>query len=287
MATVVHVLRHRPSVVVVTNPPLPAGLVAWAAGRAVGARVALDSHPGGFGAQGDRVAARLQRGHRWLARRVDLSIVAAPAWRDQVVAWGGRAVVVHEAPGAWLPIPPRRHRRLRVLYVGRFAPDEPWEAVLDAAAAAPECDVLLTGDGRRAGARLSRPPDNVRLVGYLDAERYREAVTEADVVVCLTTEPGSIMRAACEAVWAERPLVVSDWPAAREVFPHALHVANDGPSLATALHQVDAHYDELAAAAPAARRRQMARWQEQRRQLVEQLGLCEPTGERATTGDTD
>lgn len=271
--TAAHVLRRRPAVVVVTNPPLPAALVAWAAGRLVGARVALDSHPGGFGAQGDRVAARLQRLHRWLARRVDLSIVAAPVWRDAVEHWGGRAVVVHEAPGDWRPAPARRHGRLRVLYVGRFAADEPWQAVVEAAADCPEIDVRITGDPARAGVDVDGLPPNVRLVGYLGAGAYREAVFDADVVVCLTTEPGSIMRAGCEAVWAGRPLVISDWPAAREVFPHAVPSANDGRDLARALRRVDRSYGSVVAAAPEARRLQLARWDEQLRRLAEALGL--------------
>lgn len=273
LRTVAHIVRHRPEVVVVTNPPLPAALVSWAAGRLVGAKVALDSHPGGFGAQGDRVAARLQRLHRWLARRVDVSIVAAPHWRDVVEGWGGRAIVVHEAPGDWHPAPARRHRRLRVLYVGRFAADEPWRAVLDAAAACPEVDLEVTGDPVGAGVRAEALPPNVRLVGYLDAPAYRDAVLGADVVMCLTTEPGSIMRAACEAVWAGRPLVISDWPAGREAFPRAVGTANDGPAVARALRWVDHRYESLAATASDARSVQLARWEEQRRSLVEALDL--------------
>lgn len=273
VATAAYVVRRRPGVVIVTNPPLLAGLVAWASGRLVGARVALDSHPGGFGAQGDRVAARVQPLHRWLARRVDLSVVAAPEWRDVVVAWGGRATVVHEAPGDWHLTTARRHPRLRVLYVGRFAADEPWEAVLEAAADCPGFDVLVTGDPARAGAAADRLAPNVRLVGYLDPAAYRRAVLDADVVVSLTTEPGSVMRAACEAVWAGRPLVVSDWPAGRDAFPHAVRTANDAASLARAFREVDAGYEALAEAAPEARRLQLARWERQRRALAEGLGL--------------
>ncbi len=273
LRTVGHIVRHRPGVVVVTNPPLPAALVSWAAGRAVGAKVALDSHPGGFGAQGDRVAARLQRIHRRLARRVDVSIVAAPVWLDIVEGWGGRAVVVHEAPGDLRPAPALRRGRLKVLYVGRFAADEPWPAVLAAAAACPDVDVQVTGDPARAQVRAETLPSNVRLVGYLDAPAYRDAVHRADVVLCLTTEPGSVMRAACEAVWAGRPLVISDWPAGREAFPHAVLTANDDQAIARALRWVDHHYEAVAATATDARRLQLARWEEQRRGLADALGL--------------
>ena len=276
VATVGRIGRDRPDVVVVTNPPAFAGLVAWAAGRVVGARLVLDSHPGGFGAQGDRVAARLQWLHRWLVRRSDLTLVAAAEWAGRVEAWGGRALVVHEAPGDWRYSTPHRHDRLRVLYVGRFAPDEPWQAVLDAARLVPGCDVLVTGEPERAHLDPAAVPDNVTLVGFLDPVAYAAAVGEADVVLTLTTEPGSVMRAAYEAVWAGRPLIVSDWPVGRDLFPYAVHVAGDARSVAGGLARADRHFARMAADGPAARDLQLSRWEAQRRALRRALGTDPP-----------
>ncbi|MGH9087471.1 MAG: hypothetical protein ACRDYZ_05080, partial [Acidimicrobiales bacterium] len=278
IATAGELVRRRGGLVIVTNPPLVAPLVAWAVGRACGVRVALDSHPGGFGAQGDRVAARLQRPHRWLVRRVAFSIVATDSWCRTVESWGGRSVVVHEAPGDWCPTPVSRHQRLRVLYVGRFAEDEPWGAVVEAAAAAPWCDVLMTGEPERAGIEPGRLPDNVRLVGFLDHDRYRQAVADADAVLTLTTEPGSVMRAACEAVWAGRPLVLSDWPVARDLFPFAVHVRNEWPSIASGLRRVSQELDALAIAGGPARRLQLDRWRDQRRALLSEIAAARASG---------
>lgn len=271
VGTAVHLLRRRPDWVVVTNPPLPAAAVAWAVGRSIGAGVVLDSHPGGFGAQGDKVAARLQAAHRWLVRRVDLSLVAADVWKDRVESWGGRALVVHEAPGRWAFTPVPRHRRPRVLYVGRFAPDEPWEAVVEAAASSPWCDVVVTGDPRRANLDGRVLPGNVTLAGFLAPDDYEEAVADADAVLTLTSEPGSVMRAACEAVWAGRPLIVSDWELSRELFPFAVHVANDAAGVAAGLLEVERSFDRLVTVAADAHRLQRARWEAQRRELVAHL----------------
>lgn len=272
--TAADVLARRPDVLVVTNPPCPAAIVGWATGRAVGARVVLDSHPGAFGAQGDRVAARLQPLHRWVTRRADLSIVASEPWRETVESWGARAIVVHEAPGGWTMRVPRRHRRLRVLYVGRFAADEPWRSVLEAASLCPELDVHVTGDPGAAAVDRGALPSNVTLLGFLDADRYRKAVYEADVVMALTTEPASVMRAGCEAVWAGRPLVTSDWPVARSTFPYALHVANDAAAIATSFRRLDGSYDGWAANVDEARRLQQRRWERQRRLLVAQIAAA-------------
>lgn len=257
----------------VTNPPCPAAVVGWVVGRAVGAKVVLDSHPGAFGAQGDRVASLLQPLHRWVTRRADLSIVASERWRSVVEAWSADAVVVHEAPADWRLTAPPRHGRLRVLFVGRFARDEPWREVLDAARRVREVDVHVTGDPRDVAVDLATLPSNVRLVGYLDAIRYRQAVEDADAVLTLTTEPGSVMRAGCEAVWAGRPLVVSDWPDLAEAFPYAIRVANDPAAIAAGLRRLAGTYDRLVSEAPAAHRVQEARWRAQRAELLARLAL--------------
>jgi glycosyltransferase involved in cell wall biosynthesis len=266
--TVAYLVRRRPANVVVTSPPVPGALVTFLAARSVGARVLLDSHPGSFGAQGDRHSGQLQWLQRFLTRRVTASLVAAPAWAEKVEAWGGRAVVVHEAPGRWTAAAHERHARLRALYVGRFAGDEPWREVLAAAAQLPDVDLFVTGqledcpEEDRATAAA-----NVTFVGFLGPSDYRRAVDEADVVVTLTTEPSSVMRAAYEAVYAGRPLVVSDWPIARELFPTAVHVANRAADIAAGIGSVATHYAELAGQADDARRRQLDRWDDQRRQL--------------------
>lgn len=261
-------LRERPDLVIVTSPPIVAGLVAYGCGKLLGFPVALDSHPGAFGAQGDTLSRRLLAFHRYLARRAAFSMVAAEPWAEIVADWGGRPLVVHEAP-MFEPLPqPPVADRLRVLYVGRFAGDEPTAAVLDAAAALPGVELLVTGDPDACPASLrAAAPANVRFVGYLDGARYREALGTCHAVLALTTEPGSVMRAAYEAVYVARPLVVSDWPVARETFPCAVHVANDPASIVAGLATVSARYDELVGVTDRARALQLARWQAQEDRL--------------------
>lgn len=263
-----YLLRRRPRVVIVTNPPIIAGLVTYGYALCIGARLVLDTHPGGFGAQGDRMAARLQGPHRWLARRAGLCLVTDDAWRLELEAWGAPGLVVHEAPGDWRHTQPERHPRLKILYVGRFAADEPAWAVIGAAALVPQCDVIVTGDLGSCPPELLRgAPPNVTFVGFLDADDYRAVVQDADAVLTLTTEPASVMRAGYEAVYAGRPLLLSDWPINRELFPYAAHVANTIAGVASGLREVDAHYDGYMATTGAALDLQGARWQGQREKL--------------------
>lgn len=278
---------RRPGLVIVTNPPIFAALVAYACGRVLGFEVALDSHPGGFGAQGDRVAAKLQWLHRAMVRRVGFSMVASEHWAGIVRSFGGRAVVVHEAP--MFPLAVRAARpdsgRLSVLYVGRFASDEPFEEVIAAAALRPGVDVTVTGELAACPAALrDRAPGNVTFAGFLGPKRYRAALEACDVVISLTTEPESVMRAAYEATYIGRPLVVSDWPVAREVFPHAVHVRNEAVSIAGALDELASGYAEAAERCPEARQAQLERWRRQQEAVEQEISRIRPASRRRWRG---
>jgi glycosyltransferase involved in cell wall biosynthesis len=265
-------LARRPGVVVITNPPVPAAFVTWCWTRLIGAALVLDTHPGGFGAQGDTMSARLQWLHRFVARRSAFCLVADDAWVARLAEWGVDGVVVHEAPDSWDSPVRDRGERLQVLCVGRFAPDEPVGDVIQAARLTPEIDVLLTGDPDACPEELRRDaPANVTFVGFLDAADYHRAVVDADAVLTLTTEPASVMRAAYEAVYARRPLVVSDWPVSRALFPSAVHVVHTPEALAEGLRRIAADYPSFQASAESARQSQLARWNAQQAELERRL----------------
>ncbi len=272
--TVWYVARRRPRSIVVTNPPVVAGLVALACGRLIGSPVVLDSHPGAFGAQGDTVSARLQGVHRWLVRHVDGCIVASEPWVDQVREWGGAAVEVHEAPG--LDAPARATTvtdQLHIFCVGRLAPDEPFEEMIEAAHLVPDVVFLVTGDVQRVPTLPDRAPSNVTFTGFLPKDEYESALLEADVIMTLTTEPSSVMRAAYEAVYPRRPLIVTDWPIGLNLFPYAVHVHNDAGSIAEGVRRARDEFGELARQADAARDVQLTRWSTQIPQLRRMLEI--------------
>jgi hypothetical protein len=267
-------LRDRPGSVIVTNPPIFPGLIAFVYGRVARVAVVLDSHPASFGRKGDAVSARLLPIHRWLAARVQGVLVTADEWVDEVRTWGGRGIVIHEAPPTWHTGPvPAIGARPRVLFVGVFAGDEPVAELVEAARELPECDVLVTGDLRKAPATMvDDAPANVRFVGFLDQARYVREIEQANIIVSLTTEPTSVMRSAYEAVYAQRPLVTSDWPLLEELFPHAVHVENSSRGIAEGVRTALKDYGRLVEDAERALALQEARWQQQMRTLEEMLG---------------
>jgi glycosyltransferase involved in cell wall biosynthesis len=215
----------------------------------------------------------------WLARRSVATLVANAALAERVRGWGAEAEVLHEAPPLWsvAPAAPPAGRPC-VLFVCIFAGDEPVEAVLAAAARVPSVDVVVTGDLRRCPPALRAwAPANVSFPGFLSGDEYPAALARADVVLVLTTnEDISVPRSAYEAVWAGRPLVLSDAPAFRELFPFAVHVTNDADGIAAGLLAAVASHDELRARAEQAGRLQERRWREQQRRLERLVAPGEP-----------
>jgi glycosyltransferase involved in cell wall biosynthesis len=256
--TLAYLARRRPSGVIVQAPPVPAALIAFAYGRLAGVPVVVDSHPAAFAlerARPDRLMLPLLR---WLAPRVSALIVTTPDLARRVREWGGRPLIVHEPPS---PAARVAERPDGVLFVSTFAPDEPLEEVLEAARALPDVRFRITGDPRRK-PDVAAPP-NVEWTGFLRGEDYWRMLGRSAVILSLTRREQAVLRSSYEAVYALRPLIASDWPHMRELFPQATHASNHGAGIAAAVRGVLERRAELEAAAAPARELQLARWEQQ------------------------
>jgi glycosyltransferase involved in cell wall biosynthesis len=269
ISTCRYLLIRRPSAVIVTNPPIYPGLIALLYCTVARAPLLLDSHPSAFG---DAPIAKQVAGvHAWLTRRAASTIVTVPELAKIVTSWDGRADIVHEAPPAYRAAPARPlSGRPRILYIGRFAGDEPTAEVIEAARLVPEADVLVTGDVRKCPAQLLRSaPKNVIFTGFLNERDYDRALEQADAILVLTRHPLAVNRGAYEAVYFERPLIISDLPAMTPLFPYAVPVVNDAAGIARGIRSVIERHPELVVACPHARALQEQRWEQQLDRLRE------------------
>jgi glycosyltransferase involved in cell wall biosynthesis len=275
--TLFYLVRRRPRAVIVQTPPVPAAALVLLWARLARVPVVLDTHPASFALDGRRIDRMMTPLLAVLVRRAAGCIVTTPELGREVSEWNGRPMVVHEAPMRWSDRiePSGCAGRRRVLFICTFAPDEPLLEVLEAARRLPDVTVQITGDLRRLPERARRQaPGNVEWLGYLVGDRYVSALEGADVLMALTARRESVQRSAHEAVDALRPLVLSQWPHMRELFPYAVLVENDPASIAAGIEEALGRCDELAALAPEARAVQHRRWREQLGQLRAALGLA-------------
>jgi glycosyltransferase involved in cell wall biosynthesis len=264
-----YLLSRRPRAVIVTNPPIFPALLALCYCTLTKAPLLLDSHPSAFG---DAPMAKQVAGvHAWLARHASTTMVTVPELGEIVTAWGGRAEIVHEAAPARRATPARPlSGPARIVYIGRFAADEPTAEVVEAARLVPEAHVLITGDVRKCPASLlGSAPSNVTFTGFLEGDDYDRALEQADVIMVLTRHPLAVNRGAYEAVYFERPLIISDLPAMTPLFPYAVPVRNDCAGIAGGIKSAIERHPSLVAACQDARALQEGRWQRQLDRLRE------------------
>jgi glycosyltransferase involved in cell wall biosynthesis len=272
--TVMYLAKRRPRAVIASNPPVIPGLIAMLYGALWKAPVMLDSHPSAFG-QKDSLAGRaFLPVHRWMVSRVAGSLVPSEDLAAIVRSWGGNASVFHEAPPRWrVRAGAANGGRTRVLLVGILATDEPVAEAVEAAGRLSDVDLFVTGDVRKLPRSIiDRAPENVHFTGFLRGEAFRRAIEEADFILTLTTNETAAMRAAYEAVYAGRPLIISDSPERRDLFPHAIHVTNDAASIEQGLRLAVENRAQLVALTTDASRLQYERLEAQLATLKSTLG---------------
>ena len=103
-----YLLSRRPRAVIVTNPPIFPGLIAFLYSTVAKAPLLLDSHPSAFG---DAPMSKQVAGiHEWLARRSATTMVTVPELAKIVTAWGGRATSSTRLPRPVASLLPPRSR---------------------------------------------------------------------------------------------------------------------------------------------------------------------------------
>jgi Glycosyl transferase 4-like domain len=276
--TVAYLIRRRPRAVMIQAPPVPAVAIVWAWSRLARVPLLIDSHPASFGTEDARVDRLMRPLLAWLVPRAAGCIVTTPRLGEQISRWGGRPIVVHEAPMPWGErMSPRGcSTERRVLFVCTFAPDEPLMEMLQAAVQVPGATFAITGDLRRLPeAAQKAAPSNVQWLGYLKGRDYVAALEGADVIMSLTKRPESVARSAHEGVDALRPMVISGGPHMRDLFPYAVCVENQPESIAEGVTEALERCEELSSAAIEARSVQHRRWREQLTEIHAALDAAE------------
>lgn len=236
-STLAVLVKQKPQVVFVQNPPLFAPLVAWVYCKAVGAALILDSHTGVFVEPKWRWLSAL---HRFLARRATVNIVTNDHLRGILEDWGARAFVLADVPvDVGTAVAPLKNPAT-VTVINTFSYDEPLDEVLRAARALPEVRFRVTGDASRCDpALLESAGPNVKFTGFLSRQDYVATVAGSAAAVVLTTADHTMQRGAYEAMSMGVPIITSDWPLLRETFcKGTIHVDNRAASIASAVRKV-------------------------------------------------
>ena len=268
MQTLRLLFQKRPRVVIVQSPPSFAVLFVALYCKITNSRYVIDAHSDAF-----------QRGiwtrPEWLynliTRNAALTLVTDHFFRTMIEQKGGRAMVLRD-PVESAPLSPiQRQEQFSVAVVNTFAPDEPLEAVLRAAASLPKVRFSVTGKTSRAKpALLQQAPSNVVFTDFLPYEAYYQLLRSSHAVMSLTTRDHTLQCGACEALSLERPIITSNWPLLQEYFcSGTVHVDNTPAGIRQGIEALRRDYNRYEAEVVALRDMRRQEWQKQSVELAE------------------
>jgi glycosyltransferase involved in cell wall biosynthesis len=236
-------MRERPTIVLVANPPVVAPLLILATSKILGFRYVIDVHSGAL--QHARWAWSIPW-QRFVARKALATVVTNEHMAEIVRGWGAKVVMIQDIALKLAPEGPAdRYQGFHVVFVCTHSVDEPVAAVVEAARRLPQVLFSFTGDPSYApkGFRESLP-GNVRLTGFTPDAAYLSLLRGADAIMALTKEDHTMQRAAYEAMALEKPLITSHWDLLRQVFRRGTeHVDNTPEAIADAIEKIRAHPD--------------------------------------------
>ena len=229
--------RELPEVVLVQSPPIFAPLVVklWCElqrkTRPSGRRVsyAIDCHPSTFFSREWRWALPLLR---FLSRRAVVTLSSNMEAQNILQRWKVRGFFLADTvPSLAPPIGTiGSEGEARVAVISTFADVEPMEEVFAAARLLPQVTFYLTGDQKRASAKLlAQKPENVILTGFLRGGTYTALLKNVHGMVILTNQPKDLSCAAYEAVAMAKPAVVSDCSENKRWFTRGFVYVNNTP----------------------------------------------------------
>jgi len=238
-------VRQRPRLVFVQNPPIFAAMVVYLYAKLWKAKYIIDSHTGALLAPWWKWSLPI---HAFLSRRAITTIVTNKHLQALVESWGADVFILSDIPTEFpsgKPFP--LNGKFNIAVINSFSPDEPLEATLEAAASVPETHFYITGDPLRAKkSLLMNQPANVTFTGFLSDEEYIGLLRSAHAVMTLTTDDHTMQRGACEAIYLGKPIITSDWPILQEYFDKGtLHVDNSAQDIREATLRMQQDWPKL------------------------------------------
>jgi glycosyltransferase involved in cell wall biosynthesis len=248
---------ERPQLVHVQNPPFVCGLVVFCYCCVTSTRFILDHHSAAFGRVWDW-ALPIQR---FLARQAITNLVTNLHWAGIVRSWRAHTFILPDAL-----VTPALVRKFavaagfNVAYINTFSPDEPLEAVLEAATYLPNVHFYITGNiGKKSASFFAATPANVTFTGFLPDPDYFGLLNAVQAVMALTTRDYTLQSGGIEAVSLSKPLITSDWPYLQGLFPQgAIYVPNTAEGIRDGLLSMQQEHEQL--------RAEMTRFRETTRQ---------------------
>jgi len=270
--TIKVILREKPGVVFGQNPSIVLSFFLICVKRFLGIKVVIDAHNAGiFPAEGKFVV--LMTVSRFIQRNADLVIITNKGMKQHVESNGGKAFILQDKiPDIPLAGELRELKgKVNLLFICSYAADEPYQAVIEAAASLPEdIFIYITGNYKKADHLPVDLPANIRLTGFLPTEEFENFLHSVDATIDLTAREDCLVCGAYESVAVGKPMILSDTKALRDYFyVGAVYTLHTVAAIQQAVMELVARREELTTQAKRLKKERIVFWKRQR-QLFEQ-----------------
>jgi len=265
--TLLELIRRRPRVVFVQDPPIFASLVTWLYCLLSNAHFIIDSHTDALLASWWQWTMPL---HHFLSRRAICTIVTNDYLKELVESSGATAFVLADVPTEFQYRPYPLDGKFNIAMVGSFSYDEPRKIVFKVAQRLPDVQFHITGNLALANpTELAEAPQNVHFTGFLPFEDYYGLLVSANAVMVLTTEDHTLQWGACEAVSLGKPIILSNWPFLTAYFNKgSVHVDNTIESIHQGIGQLQREMERFSREAKELREERKTEWANKRDLLM-------------------
>lgn len=213
----------KPKAVFVQNPPIFAVAVVWFYCIFNNAKFVIDTHTAGFL---DRKWIFFHCLHRFFAKRAAFNTVHNYKNLEIIKGWGienGRVLQFYNPKREEILLPEtvlpenllqtleESAAKPKIFMVNRFANDDAWQEVVNAAKLMPEAMVFITGNDKKISQEIIKTfPSNVALTGYLPHAQFIKLMDGCDVVLALTKRKDTVLWSVREIMALQKPFVTTD-----------------------------------------------------------------------------
>lgn len=223
-------VRERPWVVIVQNPPIFATLVSCFYCTIAGAKLAIDSHTAAFL---DRKWVFFHWLFKFIAKKADLNTCHNFKNLEVLKEWGiSPAMVIqfynpiYEEENLKQEMEDKnlssllKNSKLPIMMVNRFANDDDWSTVLATATLLPEATFFITGNPPASLEKIIKKnlPANVCLAGYLPHKEFMKLMWGCRVILAFTLRKDTVLWSIREIMAIGKPFVTTDSEVLRHYF---------------------------------------------------------------------
>lgn len=184
----------------------------------------------------------------YFAKLADLSIVTNENHLGLLEKNNAKAIIISDIPFEDQLLTDKKINlsdKFNLLYICTFAPDEPYQEVIEAAKVSNNINIYITGKYERVDINPEDYP-HVNFTGFLSNQDYKTFLNNVDGIMTLTTRSDTMQRAGSEAISVGKPLITSNTKMLNKYFYQGtVFVENNAESIRLGFEKMFENYSNL------------------------------------------